>query len=131
MLFKVKPVEPLTQQDRSRQLRELVVARVQYAVLRNLFRDCVVGWYELLEDRRDGQYVSKFRRGLLTWPNVEAASREGKLYVKFDGDEHWREVLGENFSNHQLMEMLSDIADGVDLVPIVELLLYELFDDHA
>ena len=133
MLFKVKPVEPLTQHDRSRRLRELVLARIQFAMLRNLFRDDItLGWYDLLEDRRDGHYVSKFRRGALTWPNVLASSHEGKLFVKFDGDEHWREVLGEGFSNRQLMEMLRDIEDGVDLVPLVELLLYELFDDcHA
>src|SRR5450756_2289310 len=94
-----------TQRDRSRQLRQLVVARAQHAVLKDTGQeDITLGWSECVW--QDDHWVSKFRKGKVTWPNVREASHEGKLFAKFAGDAGWYEVLGEGVSNDQLMEWL-------------------------
>jgi hypothetical protein len=114
------PDDSHTQLNRSEQLRELVVARWQYAVLYDTGRnDIELGWYEYVRG------VSKFRKGKLTWPNVRAASHEGSLFAKFGDDAGWRTVISDP-TNDQMMECLRDV--NTNITEIVELLLYEVFE---
>jgi hypothetical protein len=117
MYLQHKTNDSHTQRNRSRQLRELVVARWQYAVLKDTGRDDItLGWYEYA--------TGKFRKGKVTWPNVRASRHEGPLFAKF-GNAGWRTVIS-NPSNDQMMESLADV--NADVAEIVELLMYEVFE---
>jgi hypothetical protein len=117
MYLNANPKSPPAQLNRSEPLRERVVARWQYAVLKETCRDDIeLGWYECA--------TGKFRQGKVTWPNVRASRHEGPLFAKF-GDDGWRTVIS-NPSNDQMMECLRDVNEPV--AEIVELLLYEAFE---
>ena len=81
MYLQHKTNDSHTQRNRSRQLRELVVARWQYAVLKDTGRDDItLGWYEYA--------TGKFRKGKVTWPNVRASRHEANgRFLYYERDE--------------------------------------------